>query len=338
MKISIIIPVFNAEKYLKECLESIVNQTYRDIEIVLINDGSTDDSEAICKKYSALDSRIKYIEKVNSGVMDTRVVGFNNCTGEYIYSVDSDDVVDLNCVQKIIDIIAATSADIVCFNGYKFFEDTKNKTDMCNGIVGVFDSEQIKSNILKNCIGGIPGVKTIDNSLCLKFIRRELIEFSLKYCNQKIAFGEDMLISFISIANANKIVFIDDKFYYYRQFQEQSTKKYKTNLIEVEENLISNLLKANSDYGLDCKNEILRHALVTAKSTIFNEVKFGKKYKIVKSKTIEIYNSHYYTEMICSLNVTNFSKQEKVLFFLLKHKHTAILFVLAKIIKVLKGI
>ena len=78
----------------------------------------------------------------------------------------------------------------------------------------------------------------------------------MQYCESGIAFGEDMLVSFACIAQANKVVFIDEKFYYYRQFPEQSTKKYKTNLIAVEEKLIKNLLQINFDFNLNCKNEI----------------------------------------------------------------------------------
>lgn len=137
MKISIVITIFNCEKYLRECLDSIVNQTYDNLEIVLVNDGSTDSSGEICKSYVDIDKRIKYIEKTNSGVMDARVVGFKNCSGDYIYSVDSDDIVDLNCVQTIVDEISNTKADIVCFNGYQFVGEINNKSVINNGVLGV---------------------------------------------------------------------------------------------------------------------------------------------------------------------------------------------------------
>ncbi len=338
MKISIVITIFNCEKYLRECLDSIVNQTYDNLEIVLVNDGSTDSSGEICKSYVDIDKRIKYVEKTNSGVMDARVVGFKNCTGDYIYSVDSDDIVDLDCVRKIVEVILNSNADIVSFNGYKFVGDIYNNTLIDNGVLGAFESNEIKSSIIKKCIGGIRNVNSINNCLWLKFIKKFLIDNCLQYCESGIAFGEDMLVSFACIAQANKVVFIDEKFYYYRQFSEQSTKKYKTNLIEVEEKLIANLLKINDDYKLNCLNEILRHGLETAKATIFNEVKFGKKYKDVKNKILQLYNANFYNKMIINLKVNAFTKQEKIIFYLLKHKCTKTLILLAKLVKIIQGV
>ena len=338
MKISIVITIFNCEKYLRECLDSIVNQTYDNLEIVLVNDGSSDSSGEICKSYVDIDKRIKYVEKTNSGVMDARVVGFKNCSGDYIYSVDSDDIVDLNCVQTIVDEISNTKADIVCFNGYQFVGEINNKSVINNGVLGVFENNQIKEEILKKCIGGIRNVNSINNCLWLKFIKKFLIDNCLQYCESGIAFGEDMLVSFACIAQANKVVFIDEKFYYYRQFPEQSTKKYKTNLIAVEEKLIKNLLQINFDFNLNCKNEILRHALETAKATIFNEVKFGKKYRDVKNKILQLYSANFYNEMIINLKVNAFTKQEKIIFYLLKHKCTKTLILLAKLVKIIQGV
>ena len=90
-KVSVIVPVFNVEKYLRQCLDSILQQTYQNLEIIIINDGSTDGSDAICREYAGKDSRISYFAKENTGISDTRNVGIRQATGEYVTFVDSDD-------------------------------------------------------------------------------------------------------------------------------------------------------------------------------------------------------------------------------------------------------
>lgn len=96
MKISIIVPIYNCEKYLEQCIGSLVKQTYSDIEIILVNDGSTDSSLSICKKYSETDDRIQVINKKNGGVSSARNVGIKVSTGEYVIFVDADDWLSLD--------------------------------------------------------------------------------------------------------------------------------------------------------------------------------------------------------------------------------------------------
>lgn len=112
-KISIIVPIYNSEKYLERCLNSIINQTYRNIEIILINDGSKDRSLEICQKYKKIDNRIQIINKKNSGVSDSRNVGLENSSGEYIQYVDSDDYLNLNACEVLLENIKKSNASLV---------------------------------------------------------------------------------------------------------------------------------------------------------------------------------------------------------------------------------
>ena len=101
-KVSVIVPVFNVEKYLRQCLDSILQQTYQNLEIIIINDGSTDGSDAICREYAGKDSRISYFAKENTGISDTRNVGIRQATGEYVTFVDSDDWVEHTYVEELM--------------------------------------------------------------------------------------------------------------------------------------------------------------------------------------------------------------------------------------------
>lgn len=114
MKFSIIVPIYNSEDYLSRCIESCLNQTFRDIEIVLVNDGSTDASEVICQDFEKKDSRIVYVEKENGGLSDARNYGIKKATGDYIVFLDSDDFLSLDACEQFHKIILRKRADIIC--------------------------------------------------------------------------------------------------------------------------------------------------------------------------------------------------------------------------------
>lgn len=109
MKVSIIIPIYNSEKYLKQCLESIINQTYKNIEIICINDGSTDNSEKIIKDYLKTNKNITYLKQPNAGQSIARNKGLEKATGDFILFVDSDDFIEKNMVEKLIDPLTKSS-------------------------------------------------------------------------------------------------------------------------------------------------------------------------------------------------------------------------------------
>ena len=123
-KISIIIPVYNVEKYLSTCLNSVINQTYQNLEIILVNDGSTDACPKICEEYATKDNRIKVIHKQNGGLSDARNVGLKQTTGNLVSFVDSDDVLALDFYQKLINVLIKNNADIAECGFLKFENET----------------------------------------------------------------------------------------------------------------------------------------------------------------------------------------------------------------------
>ena len=138
-KVSIIIPVYNVEKYLKKCLDSVINQTYKDIEIICVNDGSKDGSENILKEYATKDSRIKIIEKKNGGLSSARNAGLDVASGEYCYFVDSDDWIELNTIEKLTDIILSNDVDVVVHSANNIPED-ESCADMAENTQNWLDS------------------------------------------------------------------------------------------------------------------------------------------------------------------------------------------------------
>lgn len=112
-KISVIIPVYNVEKYLDKCVQSVINQTYKNLEIILVDDGSTDTSGVLCGEYAKWDERIKVIHKSNGGLSQARNKGLDMATGEYIFFLDSDDFLALNTFEKLMRVLKEEQADIV---------------------------------------------------------------------------------------------------------------------------------------------------------------------------------------------------------------------------------
>lgn len=123
MKVSIIVPIYNAEKYLKKCINSILKQTYKNLEIILINDGSTDKSKKIIESFK--DKRIIFIDKTNTGVGNTRNLGIEKSSGDYIMFVDSDDYIELDCVEKMLSKATTDDCELVIGN---YYLDTKDNT------------------------------------------------------------------------------------------------------------------------------------------------------------------------------------------------------------------
>ena len=142
-KVSIIVPVYNVEKYLKRCVDSLIEQSYKNLEIILVDDGSKDNSFSICKEYESKDSRVRIFHKENEGLGLTRNYGIEKSTGEYITFVDSDDYLTLDAVETMVEKAAVTNADVVVAN--MFYKDKGNYSAPRLGYIN-FWSKQRKYN------------------------------------------------------------------------------------------------------------------------------------------------------------------------------------------------
>ena len=217
-KVSVIIPVYNVEKYLKECLDSLVNQTLPDIEIILVDDGSTDSSLDICKQYAQKDNRIKIIEQQNQGAGAARNKGLAVAIGDYLYFMDSDDYINTNALEKLYNQITKTNADI-CFCKHKIFDEKDKiiKNGEWDSKIKIipemltFSYKDIPTKILQICIP-TPFIKLYKKS----FINRKEISFQeIKTCN-------DVFFCYASLIMADKITFINEFLVTYRTNQKTS--------------------------------------------------------------------------------------------------------------------
>ena len=122
-KISVVIPVYNVEKYLKECVDSVINQAYKNLEIILVDDGSTDNGGKMCDEYATIDDRIVVVHRKNGGLSAARNTGLRIATGEYVYFLDSDDYIEKNAMSDLMEIFEQEKVDVVFFDAYVFYTD-----------------------------------------------------------------------------------------------------------------------------------------------------------------------------------------------------------------------
>lgn len=217
-KISIIIPVYNVEEYLRQCIESVIGQTYNNIEIILVDDGSTDNSGSICDEYREKDSRIIVLHKENGGLSDARNTGINIATGKYITFIDSDDYISADMCQFLYDILKKEMAQISCCNRFMVY---KNRIEVYGKKehYEVMDSERA---IEMMCTWDLVSVSAYAK-LYLKDLFKEI-----RYPKGKI--NEDMYTTHKVFDLAEKIVYDATAKYYYRQRKGSITNSKKINV------------------------------------------------------------------------------------------------------------
>jgi glycosyltransferase involved in cell wall biosynthesis len=223
MKVSIIIPVYNAEKYLRQCIDSVIQQTYRDLEIILVDDGSTDNSGKICDEYAIKDSRIKVFHINNSGVSFARNKGIQESSGQYLMFVDSDDYIDLNMVEILISEISQSKSDLVIC-GYTTVTHENYIKSQCKKAF-LKGKKEISNYIIKNYHPGYI------NSPCNKLYRKDLIKH---YFDENQSLGEDLLFNIDYLKSVNSINCINDCLYYYRRENNESLSlRYRSDLLKL---------------------------------------------------------------------------------------------------------
>ena len=198
--ISVIVPIYNTELYLDKCITSILNQTYQNLEVILVNDGSTDASASICDKYSIKDARVKVIHKQNGGQSSARNMGLDICSGDYIGFIDSDDWISETMYEKMFSLVK-NDRMIIAIGSQEIAEDGKI-TSTRNYEEANLSSEEMLSNILLSKVGC---------SVCTKLFPRHIIE-SLRFKENKL--NEDLLFMIDVLSNINQISYSSEIGYF----------------------------------------------------------------------------------------------------------------------------
>ena len=228
-KVSIIVPVYNVEKYIERCVASLMNQTCRNLEIILVDDGSTDSSGRICDEIAHQDARIKVIHKENGGLVSAWKRGVKESTGNYLSFVDSDDWIDLNMIRDMASCLTGNEREIIA-GDYVIERDDGSSEYMYQELEpGIYDRTAIKQVVIPRLLGFER--RTITISRCMKLISAALIRDNCKYSDERLVMGEDVTVMLPTLMDCQRLVIMDRKAYYhYLYVQESMVHKYNRNL------------------------------------------------------------------------------------------------------------
>ena len=241
--IGVIIPVYNVEKYLEQCVDSVLNQSFKDIEVILVDDGSKDSSGEICDYYKKKDSRVKVIHKENGGLSDARNMGIRQCSSEYILFLDSDDYWRENCLKDIAQCIE-DNVDIVFLTAAKYFEQTGEIEEKFETL----DKNKVKNRSKREVFEYLASSEKFPVSACTKLIRKELIINNNLYF-EKGLLSEDIDWSTRLLLAAEKFDVCYADFYIYRKQRDGSI----TNGIKLKS--VQDLLYIIKKWAYKCKNK-----------------------------------------------------------------------------------
>lgn len=301
MKVSIIVPFYNTEKYLERCLNSIVLQTFRDYEVILIDDGSTDRSYKIAEKYSSKYKNFKLYKQKNRGVACARNKGLLMAEGEYIAFVDSDDFIDKHYLRQMVCAALRTGADIICCNFYWVYHNKIPIKNYINYKIGLFSNMEALNMIIADTF--------MQSYLWNKLWKKDLfVNFNEKFPDM---FFEDIATSFKMVYYSNKIYIMEDALYYYTQrsdsilhnFSFLTQADYLKSLMIIRNFLDTHALysQTHKSYNFLCGKVILV-MMISLFLIHFQQRTFGSLYCNYKSVLIFIIN--------CHRNITNEEREK----------------------------
>lgn len=251
MLVTIVVPVYNVDKYLSECIESILHQSYKNYELILVDDGSTDNSPQICDYYQQKDSRIKVFHKSNGGLMSAWKYGVERASGEYIGFVDSDDWIDENMYDRMLSVALETKADMVCSALVCEYPDGKRSFEKIKLQPGFYDKPKIEKEINPYLlISKQFHARGLSPNRVTKLFKKNKLALILDDCDERVSIGEDVVTTFAFLKVADTLYLIDDFCpYHYRINQTSMIQTFSKSKYQKIEILKETLLKVDSQYG-----------------------------------------------------------------------------------------
>ena len=242
-QLSIIVPVYNTALYLERCIQSIQTQKLKDIEILAVDDGSTDDSWEVLKKISQTDKRVKIYHQENEGVSSARNFGIEKSCGEWITFIDSDDYVDEMSIFKMVKAVQEKACDIGVYAFQRELGETA-EIDSLPWNNEVLNHGDVLEKVIPLMISSTQQTQSISGSVCRSIFRKKLIE-NIRF-NENVSIQEDLIFCLDAYSCANKILFKNDCIYHYVKHQETTTEHYRKNYYNESlafEEIIVNTLK-----------------------------------------------------------------------------------------------
>lgn len=338
-KIAIIIPAYNVEKYIRECLNSVINQTYKNIEIIVVNDGSNDATLQIIKEIAKQDSRIKVIEQENQGVAEARNNALKNIDSEYVLFLDSDDWLDSDTCEETLKVALQEKADIVMFGYVREYDDNSLTKAGFDDEKIIYKGEEVKAKLHRRLFGPLneelkyPEKLNVLAPVCMKLYKTEVLK-DLSFVDiNELGLCEDGYFNIFAFEKANTAVFIKKYFYHYRKIIAEGslTQKKDNQIFEKTKKFYNQLIKLvnekkySQEYKKASENR-LAISLIENVITIVNSR--NEVYKSIK----RILNDKEYKGACSNLEIKCMPIHWKVFFLCAKLKFTFGVYMLSKII------
>lgn len=312
--ISVIIPIYKVEKYLNKCIESVINQTYANLEIILVNDGSPDNSGKICEQYALIDKRIKVIHKENGGVSSARNIGLDNANGQYVTFIDADDFVENNYCESLINTLKSKNVDCVACGYNRVYN---------NRVESIIEKEEYALNniqFLENIFFVQKGLGFCHMKLwkksCINNIRFE----------ESLTVGEDALFNMMVSRNMEKFYMLNKPLYNYRfndasvvrKFDQNYAQKYLKSM-QIAEKYIIEFYSDNKIVLKKLNNYVAYHVLLIIVNYCLNpENKLNFRESLNKVK--EVCNIKEFKIAVKESGYEGFSLTRKITLFTIKSK------------------
>lgn len=325
MLISVIVPIYKVEEYIEQCVSSIVNQSYKNIEIILVDDGSPDSCPLICDKWAKKDNRIKVVHKQNGGIVSARKAGLEVATGKYVMSVDGDDFISDTLVEDVYKCITENNyPEVVAFNCVHHFPDVNVpfNNEYKAGLYQGLELEKIKTELLYNKNAPSYNFSGIIYSLWSKAIKREfMLNFQYGVPNI-VSKGDDIAVTAPAIANCSSLYIADLNGYYYRANPNSIMHNFSSKEIDACIVLLDYLFeKLGSNYD----NQICVYAFNMCLLFMANAAKCSQTYKEFVSIVKENINEKLFN-LVKRAKIYKPTLKDRVAIFLVKNKNYKLIY------------
>ena len=338
--ISIIVPIYNVGQYLDQCVQSLSSQTYQNLEILLIDDGATDNSPEICDRWGEKDARIRVIHKANGGLSDARNVGIRESKGDYVTLIDGDDWLDEQTCELALKGALEQNADIVMWPYVREFPNESKPKHLFDSD-RLFERDEVKNGLARRMAG------VLDNELrnpaeadsivmaCAKLYRGSILrDHGLSFVDLKIiGTHEDGLFNLEAFCFADRVLYINQYWYHYRKaIPGQLTRTYRKDLYDQYQTLISMLESKGKaleirDIDVAIRNRVCLSMIVLSRNICRAPFPFRKKVELIR----EILRNPRYAEGLREIPIGGMQPHWRAFFFCCKHSMAAMVAVLAEI-------
>lgn len=327
---SVLVSIYKVESYLRECIESILNQTYSNFEIILVDDGSPDNCPRICDEYAQKYNKVKVVHKQNGGLVSARKAGLELAEGDYICFVDGDDFIQNDMLKTYHDSLSEQQADVICCGVSNYWNGTIARVAQ-KVPAGFYSKNRLKKDIYPYMLSNPPFFSFyVIPSVCAKCFKKEIAIEVYKDVPQDISLGEDVAVSYPALLCAESISVIDYFGYMYRQNSNSMTHTYNKDLYRNIKNLIAHFKSQKEKYEwCDTRqmDEYIVYLLYLAKT---NEMIYNtqQSYRIKRHNFNRYLNDEDFQQSVSRVRVDNL--KDKVIVWCLKNKIVLPLYLLSK--------